>query len=329
MAGRQKKTTGEPIDDVDWDEPTVWALIAEMKKHENYRNTSGETKVMVHKRITAAVIPAVYAKNPTAAGAHVKGKIGRLTSLFQKYNSQLRQTGEGINNENSQGPQETDFVPATGPDHDTSPAARNLWEKIALEWPYFPELYSFMSTRPNITPIAVTTGVGPHGHETVVMQALTNQMSHIDDSNIDPVLLQLSTPQDQPIPAPQTPASGRTLSHESSKENVAPSSSLKHGPKPSSFSQDLIAKASGSIMKVPRKCSFEDAMLKDSQRQFESLRECQAEALLLKKHKLLLAEFQVGIWTVEELLATNSQNLDQLGITTRTSVDDTIEVKVL
>lgn len=43
-------------------------------------------------------------------------------------------------------------------------------EKIVAEFPFFPRLHRLYCTRPNSTPPAITTGVGPDGRSTVYLQ---------------------------------------------------------------------------------------------------------------------------------------------------------------
>jgi hypothetical protein len=112
-----------------------------------------------------------------------------------------------------------------------------------------------MSTRPNITPIVITTGVGPHGPKTLHVQAP-------DDSQIDPVLLALSqnttaaSTIDNVIPTqPSTPA--LTQVHVQDMSSVI----SKRGLKPSPFSLDLIEKVKAKIKSILQKRSLEETIL--------------------------------------------------------------------
>lgn len=43
-------------------------------------------------------------------------------------------------------------------------------DEIVSKFVYFPELHRMLSSRPNVTPIVITTGVGPAGRKTVHYQ---------------------------------------------------------------------------------------------------------------------------------------------------------------
>jgi hypothetical protein len=44
-------------------------------------------------------------------------------------------------------------------------------DEIVSKFPFFPDLHRMLSTRPNVTPIVITTGVGPAGKKTLHYQA--------------------------------------------------------------------------------------------------------------------------------------------------------------
>ena len=71
----------------------------------------------------------------------------------------------------------------------------HILDKITKDFPFFPELHRLFSTRPNITPIAVTTGVGPHGHRIIHYQA-PDEVGELvrPEPVIDPQLLALEVP---------------------------------------------------------------------------------------------------------------------------------------
>jgi hypothetical protein len=78
-----------------------------------------------------------------------------------------------------------------------------------MDFPYFPELHRLFSTRPNITPIAVTTGVGPDGHRTTHYQAPDNIGEGLwPEPVIDPELLALEAPVPPPVPPQAQPVLG-------------------------------------------------------------------------------------------------------------------------
>src|SRR6266550_3777534 len=40
-----------------------------------------------------------------------------------------------------------------------------LKDQIVHEFPFFPRLHALLATHPNLNPVVITTGVGPHGQE--------------------------------------------------------------------------------------------------------------------------------------------------------------------
>jgi hypothetical protein len=73
-------------------------------------------------------------------------------------------------------------------------------EEIVETWPYFPRFHALYAGRPNVTPIAITTGIGPNGPRTQWVQR--------PDDYIHPDLLALSN-----IPTTPAPAQYFTLPH--------------------------------------------------------------------------------------------------------------------
>jgi len=73
---------------------------------------------------------------------------------------------------------------------------KNKLDKITKDFPFFPELHRLFSTRPNITPIAVTTAIGPDGPRTIHYQAPDNAGGALarPEPVIDPELLALEAP---------------------------------------------------------------------------------------------------------------------------------------
>jgi hypothetical protein len=142
-------------------------------------------------------------------------------------------------------------------------------DKIIKDFPYFPELHRLFSTRPNITLIAVTTGVGPDGYRTIHYQAPANVGDFVrPEPVIDPQLLALEAPVPplaQPIlgasnhinlpplvqPPPSTTPGGA--------ENVIGFKTPAKAPKASTFGSEkldsAVAKARGNIKTIPSKRS--------------------------------------------------------------------------
>ena len=137
-------------------------------------------------------------------------------NCYQKHAKWLCQTGEGVNNDNgSQGSKETlsFYIMGDGPCVKTPPYAVNIWsaslffvhliiywfhtEQIEQEFPFFPTLHCIFASHPNVTPIIITTALGPQGHKMVWYQAPD------DNSNIDLELLKESAPSAAGHPTPQ------------------------------------------------------------------------------------------------------------------------------
>ncbi|KAK7442942.1 hypothetical protein VKT23_015886 [Stygiomarasmius scandens] len=308
-----------------WTDEETWDLINEIRKKNNSKvlfgpevgeNTSGDSKNAVYKRIAEALNPEGTQLNPVKASERVKNKINSLQKKFRALVKQLKKTGEGV--------EEYYQVSTQGPDHDTDQRAVNIWDKIKKDWPFFPELWKIWSTKPNLVPICVTTGVGPRGQQTVFIQSQTGtstttplgsstaanaeqselaSLHHtISDSVIDPVLRQQSTS----LVPPATPHASNIST--ASKENT-PVSSGRHGPKPSSFAA---LGASGSADKVPsqtpQKRGYEDTlidmsktMMADINRRAEESHQAKKRKYdrlereqILSERKLLLEEYKAG-----------------------------------
>ncbi|KAF7349806.1 hypothetical protein MVEN_01280800 [Mycena venus] len=203
----------------------TWALIAQMEVKENRlvlfgkeskdENTSGDSKIAVYKRIGGEILPELFARSPNALAKRVKCKAEGLVDTYKKLAKKLQVTGGGLqNNDDNDGKSsphdhegnENDdddgdgvhqflacYISAEGPDHDTTPRARNLWESITMEFKYFPALHRFLAARSNIVPPVITTGDGPDGRKVVHLQPPTQRHTNEDDF-IDPSLRNFSTP---------------------------------------------------------------------------------------------------------------------------------------
>ena len=139
-------------------------------------------------------------------------------------------------------------------------------DQILKEFPFFSELHRIFVARPNVTPIAVTTGVGPNGKKTLHLQPLdpVTPPAEFTDSQVS----QFRTLHDA-LNHAETQTSveavkGDTL--DSSQDSLeketfslkAPAN--KRGPKPSSFSQESLSKAKERIQKAPKKRTIEDTL---------------------------------------------------------------------
>ncbi|KIN95628.1 hypothetical protein M404DRAFT_117570, partial [Pisolithus tinctorius Marx 270] len=92
---------------------------------------------------------------------------------YQEHAKHLWTTGEGVK---SPGEEETSdeffdcYIPASGPDWTMTAEARSIWDEIIEVFPFFPVLHHIFSSCPNVTPIILVTGVGPHGKKTIHVQ---------------------------------------------------------------------------------------------------------------------------------------------------------------
>ncbi|KAH7918100.1 hypothetical protein BV22DRAFT_1051964 [Leucogyrophana mollusca] len=271
---------------------------AKKEKNEHSKNTSGESKASVYKRVGAVILPEFHAINPTATGDQIKGKIESPTKTYKRHAAKLRTTGGGLrkdgNDDNCSDDEFCDFyIGADGPDDNTPNDAKNIWEKIKRDFVFFLELHRIFAARPNVTPIAVTTGIGPDGKKTLHMQPPS------DDEDF-PVLTssqigQIRTLQDALNLAQMTHrGSSPSLEVDDDKENATlltastPTPSQKKAPKPLSLSQDSILKAKGRIQKIPQKRTIDDTLFKIQKANLDALNNRACEEMNLKKRALLL-----------------------------------------
>ncbi|KAF7427787.1 hypothetical protein PC9H_007002 [Pleurotus ostreatus] len=346
MPPRVRKSDIAPID---WTDDRTWALIGEMEechnakvlfgKKEKDENTSGERKIMVYKAIAAKLFPEeskLYAK---AMGDRVKSKVEALRKKYIIMAKRLKQTGDGLTGDDASqevadGPIEVYmpfYISPEGPDHDTIPEARNIWEQICKDLPYFPALHRLWASRPNVVPPVVTTGIGPRGRSVVYMQdphrgALAEDLNR-DNIPIDPVLLAMERelfsptadlfrpliPLDDDPPAPgapivhppgrffgadatNTPSSSQASADDDTPPPPTPSQSRK-GPKVSHLSDEALNKAKASIQVVPKKRSFEESIIDVQMQQIKQLADRADADRNVKIRKLMLKELELGVMT--------------------------------
>ncbi|KAF9787449.1 hypothetical protein BJ322DRAFT_723306 [Thelephora terrestris] len=187
----------------------VWRLVSALEEPENRRklfgkspseNTSGDSKTKVYGRIAEFVWPEVYKDNQKAVTSRTKSKAEWLQKTYAKYLARLRRTGEGVSRVNEGGAVHNDCpISADGPDETTPEYAMNLWEEIHQEFPWFGALHRILSSRPNIVPPAIVTGVGPAGREITFNNPPPPSQSH--DPDIDPALYTLGHSDPPRMPA--------------------------------------------------------------------------------------------------------------------------------
>ncbi|KDN34025.1 hypothetical protein RSAG8_12886, partial [Rhizoctonia solani AG-8 WAC10335] len=156
-------------------------------KQDKLENTSGESKIVVHARIASdpEVLPQLHKKNPIAAGKKWQSKFNSLCKAYRDKYKELMGTGGGVGHESlSSPPVDEDgietgaptelkldfYLGPDGPDKGASKAAWNVWEKATSEFKWFKRLHKILNSRPNQVPIALTTGIGPNGPQTVFHQ---------------------------------------------------------------------------------------------------------------------------------------------------------------
>ncbi|KAF8658174.1 hypothetical protein AX14_007753 [Amanita brunnescens Koide BX004] len=135
----------------------VWRLIGLIEESENHKvivgkgkneNSSGDSKAKAYKHIAAKLLPAYHQSDPDTY-KHTKAKWEGLCKQYQEKAKLLIQTGGGLDPADSTGAQEHQYkVPVTGPVPETLPEARNLWDKIVHDFPFFPQLHVLLSISP-------------------------------------------------------------------------------------------------------------------------------------------------------------------------------------
>ncbi|KAH9971582.1 hypothetical protein BGW80DRAFT_1460533 [Lactifluus volemus] len=318
------KVTKPRIPDINWSankSSLIWALLVEIEKDENYRvlygkkdvteNTCGETKVAVYNRIAETILLDMYSLYPTTVRDRIKGKLEGLTNCYKKHAKRLHQTGEGVDNNNgSQGSEETlsFYIMGDGPCVKTPPHAVNIWKQIEQEFPFFPTLHRIFASRPNVTPIVVTTALGPQGQKTVWYQPPD------DNSNIDPELLKESVPPAAGHLMPQREcsfgnyASGFVNTDPPSPEPASQAVNIKksatpgpqRGPKPSMVSRDAMENARKAVAKLPQKRSIADTLMEIQRENLAAQRSQNRRRINLELRKQITDELKIGLWTREQ-----------------------------
>ncbi|KAJ7733551.1 hypothetical protein DFH07DRAFT_700691, partial [Mycena maculata] len=114
------------------------------------QGTKGDSKIIVYKRIGQKILPDLYETAPNTLAKRVKGKAEDLLKVYKKHSRKLQVTGGGLQKDvgNEDGNDDSNvheflecYIPAEGPDHDTTQTARNLWEEITKDFKYFPMMH--------------------------------------------------------------------------------------------------------------------------------------------------------------------------------------------
>ncbi|KAG2338221.1 hypothetical protein BDR05DRAFT_1004367 [Suillus weaverae] len=274
-----KKDTAPAIPDVHWSKDMTWSLLSEVEKDNNRlvllgkqekkENTSRDSKTIVFQWIRAVVLPKSYKLNLTATGKAVKWKYDHLTRKYWQHGKCLRTTGKGIHGSDVEDNlSENEFfdcyVPAGGPNSMTTTKMKSIWDEIVAKFPFFPVLHQILSSCPNITLIAMTTGdddIPPFmSSQHMQMQSLHDilmaavprcELSPSFESSQDPFVLDTSNDD---------------IQYNDGKKENAPLLSqvtpVRCPPKPSSMSQDILERAKQRIAKVLKKQGMEEVLLK-------------------------------------------------------------------
>ncbi|KAF8186682.1 hypothetical protein BJ912DRAFT_852063 [Pholiota molesta] len=308
MPPKTKKALKVKIPELQWaedDYKKTWEFINLLEKEENYKvlfgkkapgeNTSGDTRIAVFRRIAQALFPFYFELDGGTVADRLKS---------------LRQDGEDAG-EDSQYADDSQrevfeyYIPPEGPSETTPAEAVNLWQKIERDFPFFPRLHRIFSTRPNVTPIAITTALGPGGRKTVWYQSPDDDAVP-ESSNAPPPLT--VTPNAATLSPPRVFGANLTNSapvptpthHNTTNATVTPSKTHKRPPKSSGVLHEAIEKARSQIEKVPQKRSLVDTLVEMNEKNQQRWDDEAKEKLLLQKRSQLLEEFKLGLWTKDE-----------------------------
>ncbi|RXW25843.1 hypothetical protein EST38_g118 [Candolleomyces aberdarensis] len=280
----------------------IWALLTEIEKPENRPlffgrvnvndNTTGDSKAKVCKRLAKAIFLEECKIDAVGMGKRVKAKIEVLFKEYKKHSARLCLTGKGVmghgDGENDPDPSRVPddsttgtrldfYIHANGPDENTPERAKNIWGTL------FVSIVS-LGTRPNVVPIVVATPLGPNRGQTVWLQPPTGNNT-VDESNIDPVLLQEDRDHSAADHAQVTDITP-----------VVPHAPTR-GPKGSSALRTAYEKASRTQL-VPQKRSIAETMLKMAQGNMRIMQNKAEKELGLAKHNMLLEELKLGVTVV-------------------------------
>ncbi|KAG1728874.1 uncharacterized protein EDB91DRAFT_1060292 [Suillus paluster] len=318
----KKKDNGVTIPEIVWTDDLVWQLLVQIELSENRvmllgkrkkgENTSGDSKVMVYQRMAAAVFPQLHSQNAVAMGDQVHAR-------------RLRKTGEGIQSDVNSNVSDNEFfecyVPADGPNTTTTPKAQCIWDEIVEQFKFFPVLHQILSSCPNVTLIAITTGVGPHGRKTVHYQPPSDdegpELASENFSQIQSLhtALQNEAAQHGISPSFESPFNNiidpsdfsQPLYDVNDKENDPPPSSqstptptTKRALKSSSMLQDSLTKARQRISKVPKKRTLDETLINMQKASLDAINARATAERKLQERQLLLKEFEARIWDVDE-----------------------------
>jgi hypothetical protein len=135
-------------------------------------------------------------------------------------------------------------------------------EQIEQQFPFFPRLHAIMASRPNVTPITVTTGVGSNGHKTIYYQDPNEGVSGVFSEPVD------TTRQYQTFLAAlegEHAHRQQVVLEVPDKENQAPSPPAITPSVAKMAATNLLLKAKASIRKVAPKPTLEETLMEMQQ----------------------------------------------------------------
>ncbi|KAJ3833975.1 hypothetical protein F5878DRAFT_712944 [Lentinula raphanica] len=320
----KKKKEKKDFPTVSWTENNrarSHALLTEIEREENRvvflgkrkgSNTSGDTKTKAGKRIAAKVIPDIYAIDPVAASKRCVDHWDGLVKKYKEHAKRLRKTGEGVlerdeKDEVDEDTQEKDeylesYVGPQGPDETTSERIRNIWDEILNEFPLFPRLHTLLSTRANITPPQITTGVGPAGRTVLHLQIEEDQnRSAVDLTAMpsdpgtpprpsSPPLILDPRLEDQPISAAPRPSTFGSLKNSSMESTpIATTSYGQAAASSSSALESAVSRARNSSSRPPKR-TVEDRLFDIQDKTLKNMKRVKREAFSQSSRELALKE---------------------------------------
>ncbi|KAE9395302.1 hypothetical protein BT96DRAFT_997801 [Gymnopus androsaceus JB14] len=259
---------------------------------------NGDSKSKCLDGIARELFPTESAINIKSMSLHIAGKIVNLQNTYRKKAAQLKQTGGGVQEDVPL------YVPNTGPDHDTAPLARNIWDRLISDdkWPFFARCHSLWATCNSTIPPMATTGIGPHGRTATVYRPLVShplpfndqmrKIAPIPDELLEPAYHELLNLGDvipdsliDPILLQQVQRSEPIFAHTPTATKVVPKTSS------GSSLSEMAQKAQASVHKAPPKAdSFEDKVLKISSTGMKLSRKREQEQLQIQRQQLHLDE---------------------------------------
>ncbi|KAF8812875.1 hypothetical protein BYT27DRAFT_7251461 [Phlegmacium glaucopus] len=325
------KTTKPKIPDIPWGDDNdrlVWAFLTECEKDINYKvlfgkketmeNTSGDSKITMFKQIAQVILPELFAVDGTMVANRLKGQLERLMKMYQKHAARLQQTGGGLEDESSQDERLKYYIPGLGPDESTPGDAVNLWctyflgslifnlmslliEQIEKDFKFFPRLHRIFASCPKVTPIVITTALGPQGQKTVWYQSPDDAPTSHATNTVVP-----TNGPPPSTPAHSTPACSpsRTFGTDVTQAviNETPDlllstpatlvlpldSSARHAPKSSGVSREAIEKVHSYIEMVPQKQTLLDTLIELQEKNTKMWNDEMKEKLLIQKQAHVL-----------------------------------------